>query len=627
MLLLSAVGVVVWAGAVAPSAVAASPEPLTGEFLITSFETSGAISAAPAGYGPQISSVRCTASGTSSVTFTASGSADGPYPGTFTASGSATIGPQTSTMPGPVAGAPESSAGALASFTETFTIDSPATETTITGTKTLIAGLGSCEEFSGEAFPLLASLDAFGHEYAFNPESSFTATLKTPAGEFEQTGRTELHADALQAQDAAEPETNGVAQGSFIEFFNEAHAASNGPATVTLSPASVTQAVETLRTVTAMVTNREGTPVPLTSVAFTVVGDVNTSGSCVTNASGQCSFTYRGSSAPGQDTITGCAGANGTPPCGTASTTWVLPTVASVSCSPSSVSIGMPTACTVTVSNVGTSAVTPTGAVSFASNEEGIFAGNPCTLAGSGGSASCSVAYTPSAVGSGRHAITASYGGDSAHEPSSASTAVSVTPATCPGLSLESRFNGTPLAGEDWIWFNGVMKLTDARAGGMVVFTHQRVKFGSTTASVPDAAITISPSATEATTSFNAGKWQTTVPASFGDNIFLSGLSYQLPAAGLPGGVGPVTWQGDMTATTGIRVQWQWAAAAYTRFTSEYNALDVKPTHSTSIDRYRNGDQAGTPENSQYQAHVTGGATGGGGSNYTGSYSGTRECP
>ena len=42
------------------------------------------------------------------------------------------------------------------------------------------------------------------------------------------------------------------------------------------------------------------------------------------------------------------------------------------------------------------------------------------------GQASCPVTYTPTAVGSGSHQITAGYGGDLTHEPSQGSTVVSV---------------------------------------------------------------------------------------------------------------------------------------------------------------------------------------------------------
>src|SRR5207244_3799901 len=46
---------------------------------------------------------------------------------------------------------------------------------------------------------------------------------------------------------------------------------------------------------------------------------------------------------------------------------------------------------------------------------------------GSGASASCSVTYTPSAVETGSHTITASYDGDSAHSTSSGTFLVTVT--------------------------------------------------------------------------------------------------------------------------------------------------------------------------------------------------------
>jgi len=45
-------------------------------------------------------------------------------------------------------------------------------------------------------------------------------------------------------------------------------------------------------------------------------------------------------------------------------------------------------------------------------------------------------------------------------------------------------------------------------------------------------------------------------------------------------------------------------------------------TSSASI--YKNSDHAGTPEN--FKTFVVGGATGGGGSNFTGSYSATGSC-
>jgi hypothetical protein len=78
-----------------------------------------------------------------------------------------------------------------------------------------------------------------------------------------------------------------------------------------------------------------------------------------------------------------------------------------------------------------------------------------------------------------------------------------------------------------------------------------------------------------------------------------------------------------MSSSTGVSVQWKWAAAVYpaSHFSTDDNALGVKPVDDNTNSQYKNSDHAGTPEN--YKSYVIGGATGGGGSNYTGGYSGT----
>src|SRR5258708_13791470 len=68
-------------------------------------------------------------------------------------------------------------------------------------------------------------------------------------------------------------------------------------------------------------------------------------------------------------------------------------------------------------------------------------------------------------------------------------------------------------------------------------------------------------------------------------------------------------------------MQRNWAKTAYSVFSTYYNAIGVKPVDDNKESQYQNSDHAGTPEN--FESKVTGGATGGGGSNYTGSYSGT----
>src|SRR5262249_36123028 len=105
-------------------------------------------------------------------------------------------------------------------------------------------------------------------------------------------------------------------------------------------------------------------------------------------------------------------------------------------------------------------------------------------------------------------------------------------------------------------------------------------------------------------------------------NTFLSALEFIAPAGGLPGGIHTVTWSGNVAArsSTSLGMQWQWGAAVYTTFSTDFNALGIKPVD-VSTAQYPNSDHAGTPEN--FKSYVIGGATGGGGSNYTGGLSGT----
>ena len=226
----------------------------------------------------------------------------------------------------------------------------------------------------------------------------------------------------------------------------------------------------------------------------------------------------------------------------------------------------------------------------------------------------------------------ASSGDTDTLDKSSAADVIVSCPAgvkSCP-LSIASNFNGTAIPGGSYIWFNSVFKpkgvpgsgTTIQLSGASVSFTASGTSY---TVPVPNAMITFSPSATKATLTFNGSEWVETVPVSFSDNSFLSGVPFPVPADGLPGGISPVTWQGTITFfTAGVSLQWQWGAAVFSPFSTNLNALGVKPLHSTNLDQYPNGDQAGTPEN--FKEDVIGGARGGGGANDTGSYSSTGSC-
>jgi hypothetical protein len=194
--------------------------------------------------------------------------------------------------------------------------------------------------------------------------------------------------------------------------------------------------------------------------------------------------------------------------------------------------------------------------------------------------------------------------------------------------SIASNFNGNAIPAGDTLWFSSVGKITGVGSSPVNVYlTDQTITFNVSgapvTVNVPNATITIVPGATSASTTFDptTNTWLTTEPSQLSGNTVLAGAGYSVTST-LPGGINPVTWQASFsTDTPGVKVNWQWAAAVYTQFTTDYTAVGIKPVDDNHLSTYQNSDQAGTPEN--FKAYLTGGARGGGGSNFTGSYSGT----
>ena len=194
------------------------------------------------------------------------------------------------------------------------------------------------------------------------------------------------------------------------------------------------------------------------------------------------------------------------------------------------------------------------------------------------------------------------------------------------------------------MWFISDGKISvPANTKVMLHITNQTITIPATKSSpqytipVPDSFITIDPAATMATTTFDtgAGVWRMTFPASgLSGNVFYGGVAFKVPAAGLPGGIKNVLWTGTFeTDTQGVNISWQWHAANYKNFTSDYNSIAPKPVDDTKASIYKNSDHAGTPEGTDpvsgkpWKSFVVGGASGGGGSNYTGSGSSTISFP
>jgi hypothetical protein len=204
--------------------------------------------------------------------------------------------------------------------------------------------------------------------------------------------------------------------------------------------------------------------------------------------------------------------------------------------------------------------------------------------------------------------------------------------------AITSNFNGTAIAEGNQIWFTSVLTVKGLGASKVNLFVSDAsIAFTANNQNynikVPSSSIRLSPTTTLATTSFGplfppilGTGWKTDLPLTgLAGKDFMTAVRFAVPAGGLPGGIKDVTFTATFSSfTTGLTVNWQWAAAVYTSLDSDYNAVGVKPVDDNKASQYKNSDHAGTPEN--FKSFVIGGARGGGGSNFTGSYSGTGSC-
>jgi SdrD B-like domain len=187
--------------------------------------------------------------------------------------------------------------------------------------------------------------------------------------------------------------------------------------------------------------------------------------------------------------------------------------------------------------------------------------------------------------------------------------------------AIASNFNGASIPAGDVVWFSSAFKINGVGSSPVTLdVTNETITFAGNTVSVPDSHITLTPGQTNATTSFD-GAWEVSLPTKFSGNGFLGGAAFPVTST-LPGGINPVTWQATFSTNTGgISVNWQWAAAVYTKFDSTLATDNIKATDDNHFAPNTNSDHAGTPE--AFTAFVVEGARGGGGSNFTGSMSGT----
>ena len=194
-------------------------------------------------------------------------------------------------------------------------------------------------------------------------------------------------------------------------------------------------------------------------------------------------------------------------------------------------------------------------------------------------------------------------------------------------------------------WFNShLSKLrgTIPTSNFQIFITGGQITFGSSQLNVPNAVITFSSTATCSSTKFDTtlGIWETTLPlsaASQADEIFAAGLAYLIPT-GFPQNVNNVTWSANVSSSApGLQVTWQYGVSNWltsnngtsfpvvtaSPFVPDYNSMMVLAAHNAPNCYGGAGDHAGAPEFGGRQNVLTGGGSGGGGSNWTGSWSST----
>lgn len=181
-----------------------------------------------------------------------------------------------------------------------------------------------------------------------------------------------------------------------------------------------------------------------------------------------------------------------------------------------------------------------------------------------------------------------------------------------------SNFNGTAIPDGRYIWFNTHVDVGNYDINTKIKFKNSVISFvsdGQTyNLNVPKSELSFLPAGQPASYSYNENSNTNIikVPVNNNDDILIGGLAYKVPTGGLPGGIKPVNWQATFSSNkAGVNIAWQWSAAVYTDFSTNYNLLGLNIT----------GTHPGTPSN--YKQYVKGGARGGGGSNWTGSWSGT----
>lgn len=176
------------------------------------------------------------------------------------------------------------------------------------------------------------------------------------------------------------------------------------------------------------------------------------------------------------------------------------------------------------------------------------------------------------------------------------------------------------------VWINAHLDAKNVPTNTIttVNFTGVTLVVNTTTYALPNGQVVFNPAVSTPTTVVNAdGSWTTTVNPSFNNDIFFDGGAIPVDANmenGGHGNTGSTLSFSTNSSDTNLSFQWQWSAAVYTSWPGNA-AANIEPVHGQL--------QAGAPQNTAVEADLIQGPRGGGGSNFTGSWSGTGQgtCP
>lgn len=237
------------------------------------------------------------------------------------------------------------------------------------------------------------------------------------------------------------------------------------------------------------------------------------------------------------------------------------------------------------------------------------------------------ISGTPTVSGTFNYTVTIT---DSAGNVGTVNCSVTVSPRTACVIPANSeiisvtswnKFN-VPAGTSPVVWIHAQFKQISGiptNTTSTVLFSGVSFVLNGTTYPMPNGRVVFDPTASPvSSTVFSGGTWTTTINPNFiSDENFFTGAAIPVDANISGGGKATIQFTANSSVNP-ISFQWQWSAAAYTFWPTDWNQAGIQPYHG-------NGLHADTPTNVQVQHSLIQGPRGGGGSNFTGSWSATGQ--